>query len=141
MKSIILLLVLLSAGMGQTTITNKDTTFSIFSASHRFIELGEPSYRFTLPKDSTKVCLDDTCFYTRENIYVAVFLFRYIQLWKEYKQECWNDSTATGGLASYVLYKTDSSQVSGGWKVKTTYAHRTSTFEGFMDWMENKSPR
>ncbi len=148
MKPLILLLVLFSAGMGQTTITNKDTTLSIFAP----ISIGkiffDPAYWFTLPKDSTRVCLDDTCFYTRENIYVAIFLFRYTQPWKEYKQECWNDSTVILSnpvidwkktkelhgdkpFYSYVVTKTDT----------LGFYHRTPTSDGFINWMEKKSPR
>ena len=67
--------------------------------------------------------------------------------WKDYKAECWKDSSVwgvsmtLGGVAdSFYVEALHSWSWSYHATYDTTWTHRTPTFEGFMEWMERKPP-
>ncbi len=81
------LFLLTTLAFEQDSLTQKyPITFSGFIPDAHGVFLN-PSYRFTSPRDSVRVYLNDECFYTKENIYVAVNLIRLVQLWDEYTNE------------------------------------------------------
>ena len=135
MKTLLTLILFLISmvGVGQNHI-KPDSTQIIISSDTTYMSWGALVY--TPPKDtfiqkSKYVWYNEATWTYIDSTYYYYQMEHFVNTWKAYEQECWNDST----IISYSITWGNATMDS----IKPNYVHWTfPTFEDFMQYLERR---